>query len=253
MACHVAALGQIGDVVGGVDVLQVAEPSARVERAVAVGRQRVHGAGERVGRVDRPWCWRRRWPGRRRAGSRRTRCPRRPGTLRRRRASGRRPAGWSRSRSPAAVAGVQNGSQLAPSQTARLSASAVAARVLEVATGVDLAAGRRRWRRPRRWDLLRRRADRAPAAAVPLRDAVRVGDPAGVGELAADVERARRHRPARRRRGSASRSRACPGPRGGPSRRGPPPAPTSRARRWPAPRRARTRSSAGRAEPSHQE
>ena len=38
--------GAVGDVVGRGDALKVPEPAARVERAVAVGRQRMDGAGE---------------------------------------------------------------------------------------------------------------------------------------------------------------------------------------------------------------
>ena len=56
-------------------------------------------------------------------------------------------------------------------------------------------------------DLRRRRADRAPAAAVPRRDAIRVGNAARVGELAAHVERARRHR----QRGGDEVQRVGPG------------------------------------------
>ena len=83
----------------------------------------------------------------------------------------------------------------------------VAARVREVAAGIDLAGGHGDGGDAAVGDLRRRRADRAPAAAVPRRDAIRVGNPARVGELAADVERARRHR----QRGGDEVQRVGPG------------------------------------------
>ena len=49
-----APCGEVGDIVGRVvrHVVQVGEPSARIERVVAVGRERVHGAGEGAGLID---------------------------------------------------------------------------------------------------------------------------------------------------------------------------------------------------------
>ena len=83
----------------------------------------------------------------------------------------------------------------------------VTARVLEGAAGIDLAGGHGDGGDAAVGDLRRRRADRVPAAAVPRRDAIRVGNAARVGELAADVERARRHR----QRGGDEVQRVGPG------------------------------------------
>ena len=83
----------------------------------------------------------------------------------------------------------------------------VTSRVLEGATGVDLAGGHGDVGDAAVRDLRRRRADRAPAAAVPRCDAIRVGNAARVGELAAHVERARRHR----QRGGDEVQRVGPG------------------------------------------
>ena len=198
--------GQVGDVVGGGDVLQVAEPSARVERAVAVGRQRVHRAGEGVGRIDDR--------GARGAGGQ---------------VAGEQVVGGRDARAVLELAAdverladdLQAGHvpvERRPGRVAeRLPARAVpdreevgvrvTPRVLEGATGVDLAGGHGDGGDAAVRDLRRRRADRAPAAAVPRRDAIRVGNAARVGELAAHVERARRHR----QRGGDEVQRVGPG------------------------------------------
>ena len=198
--------GQVGDVVGGGDVLQVGEPSARVERAVAVGRQRVHRAGEGVGRIDDR--------GARGAGGQ---------------VAGEQVVGGRDARAVLELAAdverladdLQAGHvpvERRPGRVAeRLPARAVpdreevgvrvAPRVLEAAAGVDLAGGHGDGGDAAVGDLRRRRADRAPAAAVPRRDAIRVGDAARVGELAAHVERARRHR----QRGGDEVQRVGPG------------------------------------------
>ena len=224
------AFGQVGDVVGGRDVLEVAEPPARVERPVAGGGQRLHRAGERVGRVDGRFA--------RRAG----------GQVAREQVVGGLDAravlevSADVERRSDHLQGLDVPDRLGGRGAERLPARAVpdrevvgaaVPRVRERATGVDLAAGDGDGEDLAVRDLLRRRADRAPGAAVPLRDAIGVGDPAGVGELAADVEGRPASPPAQRRRGSATWTRGRPRSRGGPSRRGLRPAPTSRSRRRP--------------------
>ena len=187
---------QGGDVVGGAVVLQVGESSARVERAVAVGRQRVDGARERVGRVDDRGARGAvgQLAGEERVGGGDVRAvqelaadvERVPDDLQ------ARHVGVDRRLPRHGVVAERLPARAVPDR--EVVGGRVAARVLEVAAGVDLAARHGDGGDAAVRDLLRRRAHRAPAAAVPLRDAIRVGDPAGVGELAADVERARRRR-----------------------------------------------------------
>ena len=90
------------------------------------------------------------------------------------------------------IVSVGHGAERLPARAVpdREVVGAAGPRVREHAAGVDLAAGDGDGEDLAVRDLLRRRADRTPGAAVPLRDAIGVGDPAGVGELAADVERA---------------------------------------------------------------
>ena len=180
--------------------------SARVKRAVAVGRQRIHRAGEGVGRIDDR--------GARGAGGQ---------------AAGEQIVGGRDARAvleraadvERLVDDLQAGhvpGERRPDRVAEWLPDRavpdreevgvrVTPRVLEGATGIDPAGVDGDGGDAAVRDLRRRRADRVPVAAVPCRDAIRVGNAARVGELAAHVESARRHR----QRGSDEVQRVGPG------------------------------------------